>query len=70
MLAGKAPDPTQIFAGGEAREQAAETVGVGARYVSEAKALKTEAEDMFEEVKAGTVPGRVKDTSGNLAGGV
>lgn len=39
---------------GEAREQAARTVGVNAHYVSDAKRIKEQAPEVFEEVRTGT----------------
>lgn len=38
---------------GKAREKAAATTGAGARYVSEAKAIKEKSETLFEQVKTG-----------------
>ncbi len=38
---------------GEAREQAGQMVGVGARYVSDAKRIKEQAPEVFEQVQKG-----------------
>lgn len=39
----------------QAREEAAKSVGVGDRYVSDAKKVKTEAPEVFERLKAGKI---------------
>lgn len=39
----------------KAREEAAKSVGVGARYVQDAKKVKTEAPEVFERLKAGKI---------------
>lgn len=44
------PDPRPAH---QARDDAAQIVGVSPRYVSDAKKLKAEAPDLFEEVKSG-----------------
>jgi hypothetical protein len=40
---------------GKAREEAAKSVGVNDRYVSDAKKVKTEAPEVFERLKAGKI---------------
>lgn len=47
----KVPDPNA----GQARDQAAALVGVNPRYISLAKAIKRDAPDQFEAMKAGKV---------------
>jgi hypothetical protein len=39
---------------GEAREQAAQLVGTGARYISDAKRIQAEAPQMLEEIRSGS----------------
>ena len=51
--AGKKIDPTAKLPQGEARVAAAAIVHVAPRYVSDAKAIKEEALELFEEMKAG-----------------
>ena len=48
----KTPDP--IPDTGESREKAGELLGVGGRFVSDAKRLRAENPELFEEVRAGT----------------
>lgn len=56
MLAGKlVSDPVANVHQGRSNEQAAELTGAGARYVSEAKAVKEADPELFEKVKAGEV---------------
>jgi ParB family chromosome partitioning protein len=53
MMAGRAPDPTQKIADGEAREQAAGLFHTNRQYVSDAKRLQQQAPDLLEQVKVG-----------------
>lgn len=45
--------PTQLISGGESREQAAQLLNTNKMYVSDAKALKADAPDLFAKVKSG-----------------
>ena len=47
---------------GDARDQAGQLLGVSGRYVSEAKAIKEKALELFEKVKAGTKTIRKRST--------
>lgn len=47
----KVPQPVSV----KAREEAAKSVGVNDRYVSDAKKVKTEAPEVFERLKAGKI---------------
>jgi len=58
MLAGIAPDPTQIIGEGsshqnESAAKAGDMLGVNRQYVSDAKKLRDEAPETYERVKAG-----------------
>jgi len=53
-----APDVAKAPHLGKSRDQAAGSVGVSPRYVSEAKRVKEEAPDAFEALRAGTTPSR------------
>jgi hypothetical protein len=67
MMAGKPIDPTQKFAGGEAREQAAKLTGTNRQYVSDAKQIKDSAPELLDKVKEGTMNlSRLKKLAGML----
>ena len=51
----KVPQPIDAKPSPKAREEAAKSVGVNDRYVSDAKKVKTEAPDVFERLKAGKI---------------
>jgi hypothetical protein len=53
MLRGKKADPTERIPEGEARQKAAKLTGVNPRYVSDAKRIKEQAPEVFEEVERG-----------------
>lgn len=73
MLAGKAPDPSEILRGGKASEQASEQFDVSSRYIEDAKRFKERSPEVFERVKSGewSIPQartaeRVKDADPDL----
>ena len=49
------PQPMDAKPSPKAREEAAKSVGVGDRYVQDAKKVKTEAPEVFERLKAGKI---------------
>jgi hypothetical protein len=51
----KVPEPIDKKAAPPARQEAAKSVGVNDRYVSDAKKVKTEAPEVFERLKAGKI---------------
>lgn len=51
----KVPQPIDAKPSPKAREEAAKSVGVNDRYVSDAKKVKTEAPEVFERLKAGKI---------------
>lgn len=51
----KIPQPINAKLPTKAREEAAKSVGVNDRYVSDAKKVKTEAPEIFEQLKAGKI---------------
>lgn len=51
----KVPEPIQKKPVPPARQEAAKSVGVNDRYVSDAKKVKTEAPEVFERLKAGKI---------------
>lgn len=51
----KVPQPIEAKPLPKAREEAAKSVGVNDRYVSDAKKVKTEAPEVFERLKAGKI---------------
>lgn len=55
MLAGKKLDPKQQNAGGQARDKAAEAVGVNHQYVSDAKKISKVDSHVADLVRAGTI---------------
>jgi len=55
MVAGVAPDPTELFPQGESREQAAEMFQTNSNYVQAAKTIKEQAPDLLESVKVGKI---------------
>lgn len=57
MLAGVC-NPTQLFAQGEARQQAAEIVGTNHQYVSDAKLIQEKSPELADRVRSGemTIP--------------
>lgn len=54
-LVEKIPQPINTKLPTKAREEAAKSVGVNDRYVSDAKKVKTEAPEIFEQLKAGKI---------------
>lgn len=55
MQAGVELDPTQKIAEGESRQQVADVLGTNRQYVSDAKKLKEENPEIFEDVKTGKI---------------
>lgn len=53
MLAGVAPDPTQLFAQGESRDKAADVFQTNHTYVQMAKNLQERAPDLLNKVRQG-----------------
>jgi len=51
----KVPEPIDKKAAPPARQEAAKSVGVNDRYVSDAKKVKTEAPEVFQRLKAGKI---------------
>jgi ParB-like chromosome segregation protein Spo0J len=51
----KLPEPIDEKPSGPARKEAAKSVGVGERYVQDAKKVKAEAPEVFERLKAGKI---------------
>jgi ParB-like chromosome segregation protein Spo0J len=51
----KVPEPIEKKPAPPARQEAAKSVGVNDRYVSDAKKVKTEAPEVFERLKAGKI---------------
>jgi ParB-like chromosome segregation protein Spo0J len=51
----KVPEPIHKKAAAPARQEAAKSVGVNDRYVSDAKKVKAEAPEVFERLKAGKI---------------
>jgi hypothetical protein len=51
----KLPQPIDATPASKAREEAAKSVGVGERYVQDAKKVKQEAPEVFERLKAGRI---------------
>jgi ParB-like chromosome segregation protein Spo0J len=51
----KVPQPIHVKPSPKAREEAAKSVGVNDRYVSDAKKVKAEAPEVFERLKAGKI---------------
>jgi ParB-like chromosome segregation protein Spo0J len=51
----KVPQPIDAKPSPKAREEAAKSVGVNDRYVSDAKKVKTESPEVFERLKAGKI---------------
>ena len=51
----KVPQPLDAKPSPKAREEAAKSVGVNDRYVSDAKKVKTESPEVFERLKAGKI---------------